>query len=395
MKIAIFSGAIPSSTFIEHLIEGVAPYHTIMLFGVIEKRKQYSSKAVKIYKTPYSHLINLGYTLGRLVLLAFQRPGEILKLVKEVKKYDRFYDRWIWFSKFLPIVLYRPDIVHVQWARDLDFYYFLKERFNMKLIVSLRGAHINYTPIIEPRIAQLYRHSFPNIDAFHAVSVAISKEALHYGADPDKISLIHSPIQNVFFDAFTLLKKQNMKTIRIVSVGRFHWKKGFKYAFDAISLLKDSGIDIMYTIIGSEALSEALLFQMHQLKLEEHIVLIAAMPQEDLIQALKSYDVLLLPSVEEGIANVVLEAMAVGLPVISSDSGGMSEVVRHKETGWLVPVRDPQAIADAIIEVAGTSESELQDMTQNAYNFVKTNFNAEDSIQQFVELYDRVMNTNI
>jgi colanic acid/amylovoran biosynthesis glycosyltransferase len=130
---------------------------------------------------------------------------------------------------------------------------------------------------------------------------------------------------------------------------------------------------------------------MHQLELEQHITLIGAMPQEDLIETLKSYDVLLLSSVEEGIANVVLEAMAVGLAVISTDCGGMAEVVGHKGTGWLVPVRDPQAIADAIVEVSETSELELQHITQNAHQFVKTHFNAEDGIRRFHELYERVM----
>ena len=64
---------------------------------------------------------------------------------------------------------------------------------------------------------------------------------------------------------------------------------------------------------------------------------------------MRSFDVLLLPSLNEGIANVVLEAMAIGVPVISTDCGGMSEVVILDTTGWLLPVRDSKAIAKGLI----------------------------------------------
>lgn len=391
MKIAIFSGAIPSSTFIEHLIEGISKYHHVMLFGVIEKQKTYASKSITIYKTLYSHVLNLLYTIWRLILLGFKRPKDIFKLLNEVKTYNRFYDRWIWFSKFLPIVLYKPDIVHLQWARDLDFYYFLKNRFNFKLIVSLRGAHINYTPIVEPRIAELYHRSFMKIEAFHAVSEAIGKEAEKYGADRNKISLIHSPIPSEFFNAYTSVKLSKSKTIRVIMVGRFHWIKGYKYALDALHILKNKGIYVQITIVGPKIMTESINFQVHQLKLQDQVILMPSLSQADLRQELKAHDIFLLSSLKEGIANVVLEAMAVGLPVISSDCGGMAEVVKHKETGWLVSVRDPESIANAIVEVSQTVEQELQRITQNAHDFVKEHFNAEDSIKQFVELYEEVM----
>ena len=69
---------------------------------------------------------------------------------------------------------------------------------------------------------------------------------------------------------------------------------------------------------------------------------------------MQDFDLLILPSLNEGIANVVLEAMALGIPVISADCGGMSEVVLPNETGWLVPVRDSEAMGEAIIEFTQT-----------------------------------------
>ena len=66
------------------------------------------------------------------------------------------------------------------------------------------------------------------------------------------------------------------------------------------------------------------------------------------------------------------------------------KLLNKKKTGWLVPLRDSQAIADAIVEVSKTSEFELQRITKNAHNFVKIHFNAKESINQFLDLYDTV-----
>lgn len=388
LKIAVFSGAVPSTTFIENLIDGVSKQHKILLFGVMESPKHYKTKNVLIYKTPFPHSINLVYTLYRALLLVLKRPKEMFLLLDEVKKYKKIYDKWIWFSKFLPIILYRPDVFHMQWARDLEFYWFLKTRFNIPVIVSLRGAHINYTPIVQPKIADIYKQTFQDVDTFHAVSKAIGLEAEVYGAQRSKINVIHSPIPLEFFDNFSNYNKHNAPIIKLLSVGRFHWKKGFSYVMDAVFELKEKGYQVEYTIIGPQDYTEALLFQINQLGINNQVKLKGTMPQFELLNEMKSHDMLILSSVEEGIANVVLEAMAIGLPVISTECGGMGEVVLHKKTGWLIPMRDFKAISNAVIDVYNSQEQDLQNITKNAHNLVKREFNAEDSINKFVTMYE-------
>lgn len=390
MKIAIFSGSIPSTTFIEHLIEGVAETHSVLLFGVLQKPKKYKSSQIKIYNTPKNKVLNLLKTGVRTIKLLLKRPKDLFKLLKEVKQFNTLFSKWNWYTKWLPIVLNKPDILHLQWAKDVEHYMFLKREFNIKILLSLRGAHINYSPISDPNLAEIYKEEFSNIDAFHAVSKAISLEAQKYAAAPSRIHVIHSPIPKQFFESFTTLKKEQKHIFQIVSVGRFHWKKGYNYMLDTLVLLKQQGMLVSYTIIGPKEYTEDLLFQMHQLELAEDIKLIDTLPQEKLIQTLKSFDLLVLPSVEEGIANVVLEAMAIGLPVLSSNCGGMAEVVIPKETGWLVPVRDTEAFANAIVEIKDISEAELQNIAKNAHYYVKKHFNAEDSIKQFLSLYKSI-----
>lgn len=389
-KIAIFSGTIPSSSFVEHLIKGLSSDCQIYLFGVVKSSVDYESKNIKVYKTPQSHYENLALTVVRLLRLLFKSPISVWKLYKLIKSYRTLYDKWIWFTKFLPIVLHRPDIFHIQWARDVEFYGFLKEQFGIKIIVSLLGSHINYTPVVEPRMALLYRQFFPKVDAFHAVSEAIAKEAQLYQADKDKIKLIHTTLNPLLPNTFEYRPIGKSK-LKILSIGRHHWVKGYRYALLASHALKTKDIDFDYTIIAPGEAPEALFYLRKDLGLTNRVKFQNEINQLELFDYMKQFDILVLPSLSEGIANVVLEAMVLGIPVVSTNCGGMPEVVKPKETGWLVPVRDSEALALAVEEMINTSEEELKRITQNAYDFVKMHFDAEDSIQQFLELYEGVV----
>lgn len=391
LKIAIFSGAIPSTTFIEHLIKNIAKHHTVLLFGTQKRKVHYNSNSIKIHKTPKPHFSNLLVSSYRVLLLLFTRPSHLIKLVNEIRKYPKLYDRWVWFTKILPIVLYKPDILHIQWARNMEFYAFLRDAYGIKLMLSLRGAHINYSPIVDKHLAEVYRKTFPSVDAFHAVSEAIGIEAEKYYADPLKIKVIHSPISPKFLKAYKVYSKPSRDKIRLLSIGRAHWVKGYHYAVQAISILKQQGYQIEYTIIGVKEKNEALSFQINQLELSQNVHFVSPIPQDELLSKLHEYDALILSSLKEGIANVVLEAMAVGLPVITTDCGGMNEVVTPLKNGFLTAYRNPEALAETIVDFLNTSEEDLKNITERAHNLIRTEFQSEDKINEFLKLYSSVV----
>ncbi|SHH39059.1 glycosyltransferase family 4 protein [Winogradskyella jejuensis] len=391
LKIAIFSGNIPSTSFIERLIDGVSKHHEVLLFGMQKQKVDYSSNSIRIFSTPNSKLKNSFITLWRATKLFFTNPKALFQLLEEVKKEASNYSKFMKLSKCIPILLHKPDILHLQWAKDLPKYAFLKSTFKIPIVVSFRGAHINYTPIVEPDFAEKYKATFPLVDAFHGVSKTIIDKASQYGDIANRSTVIYSPLPQFFFEAYEEFQKKESEIIRIVSVGRNHWKKGYQYAVDAIKQLKEKGYNVHYTLIGPSSPTEALLFQIHQLSVEDSISFVGQLNQEDLLKALKKQDILLLPSLGEGIANVALEAMSMGLPVISTNCGGMAEVVKHKETGWLIPMRNTDAIAEAVIDFNSTSESELKSITNNAYKFVKNEFDFKNNISKFISLYNTVV----
>ena len=116
--------------------------------------------------------------------------------------------------------------MHIQWAKSIDLWFFLKTDFNVKIVLSLRGTHINCSPLNDKVLTKLYKTTFPEIDRFHAVSKSLEHEALKYGAKKNKIDVIYSPIN--FKKIYK--KKDNwdlQNTIKILSVGRSNWVKGY------------------------------------------------------------------------------------------------------------------------------------------------------------------------
>lgn len=391
MKVAIYSGEIPSTTFIENLIKGLADKnYTVLLFGIKKNRINYRHDNIILKNTPKNKILISLFFLVNILILLFKNKSD-LKLARKVmeeKEIGGLKLQVYFLCKLLPILLNKPDVFHVQWIKGGVEWDFLT-RFGIKLVGSFRGAHINYTPIIEPKYVKIYKKSFPKFDAFHAVSKSIAHEATKYGANINKTTVIPGAVSPSLLEIPISTKKS--KVIRIMSVGRFHWKKGYNFALDACKKLKDQGIKFEYTIIGGVGV-EDIPFQRRDLGLEEDVKFIDQLAHSEVLEMYKDCDLFLLPSVEEGIANVVLEAMSIGIPVISTNCGGMSELINNKN-GWLVPVRDPKAICNAVIAYSNLDELEINRMIISARETIKTNHLIPDQIAQFDEMYQSIISS--
>jgi glycosyltransferase involved in cell wall biosynthesis len=390
LKIAIYSGSIPSTTFIEQLIKGISEKHTVYLFGKEKEHVPCLNSNIKTFSYGDSTFRNIFQAFIRTLLLLFKYPKRFVVLINQIQKqHSRYRKRQSWI-KIAPVLLNLPAVFHIQWAKDLENWMFLQE-LEVKIVLSLRGAHINYSPIAEINLANSYKKNFPKVDAFHAVSEAIKIEAQKYRAAPDKITVIHSLLPQSTFDLFKLPQKKHDDLLRIISVGRHHWKKGYTTALDACKILKERKIPFIYTIVAQGKVPEALFVQRHTLDLCKEVIFEKGIEQSKLFQIMQQNDVLLLPSLEEGIANVVLEAMAIGLPLISTDCGGMSEVVLSNITGWLVPVLDQEKMAEQLICFNETLPIKKREIIENAFVFVNERFNNKNEINSFVKFYQKII----
>ncbi|RMD97206.1 MAG: glycosyltransferase, partial [Bacteroidetes bacterium] len=375
---------IPATTFIERLIEGLAEARVeVLLFGEVVGPVNYTSPKVRVlgWRGRYGRWVSL---LRYLLLFLVRRPGELSRLWRRLDPGDWSMAAWQ-LSKFLPVLWHSPDVFHLQWAKSIKDWHWVTD-FGMKLVVSLRGGQINWEPLVDPSVADLYRSHLPSVDGFHAVSHAIECEASQYGASAVKIHVVYSGLNLEQFP-FVPEKSDRVK-LEIISVGRPHWKKGYTYALDAFQLLKGK-IDFHYTIIGGFCQEHA--FHVHDAGLMDQVTLIGATPSKEVLRYIQQADLLLLPSVEEGIANVVLEAMALGTPVICTDCGGMAEVIEDDVNGFLVPTRDAQALAEALMRFAALSPEERNRLALAARQTIEQRFHQKQMVDKMIALYREVM----
>lgn len=388
MIVAIYSGVIPSTVFIENLIKGLAEKGCrIVLFGVRKQKIAYG-KDIKQYIVPQNRIGLLFYVLIQMIKLAGVRTNNLKLLAKHLKNTGNLLNIRLW-AKYLPVVNNRPDIFHIQWAKSIGEWIFLKTYFGVKIVVSFRGAHINYSPIVDSKLAMTYHKLLKEVDYIHAVSKAILRNGLRFGADISKSTIIYPSVSSYLLER-PLCQKEIGKTLNILSVGRNHWKKGYRVALDCFSILKTKNIDFHYTIVGVVA-SEELIYQIEALGISENITLIGALPHDEVLNLYSKADIFLLPSFEEGVANVALEAMALGTPVISTDCGGMTEVIKHNINGWIVPIRNPLIMAMQIAAFLNYTPAQIQSIKNNARESIRTNHLLEQQIDSMLNVYKSII----
>lgn len=383
-KIAIYSGEIPSTTFIERLIAGLAEkQQAIFIFG---KKKQFVKypqfvSVIGYKNNRWSKGIHLSKYSFLLYLFKNKEKRKLDMLLQNQKK-NSLNDK----LKAYPVLYHRPDVFHIQWAKSIKDWAWVQS-FGMKLVVSLRGTHITISPKASNEWKQTYLNFFSRIDGFHSVSETLAIEVLKYGVNRQSVHIIKSGVDIKMLNY--LEKSALSKPLQILSIGRSHFAKGYKYALDTVNILKSKSIQFHYTIVGI-TMDEALLFQRNQLGLESCVSLKKNLPFADIIKAIQRADVLMLPSVEEGIANVVLEAMALGTLVVSTNCGGMAEVILPNETGFLVPIRDPHKMSETLEEVAQMSISDYQRITKQARLFIEKNHNDQQMVSKMIKFYKKV-----
>ena len=148
----------------------------------------------------------------------------------------------------------------------------------------------------------------------------------------------------------------------ILAVGRLQEKKGLRDLITACRLLADSGQEFRCEIVGDGPEEESIGQHIQKLGLEDRVRLAGAQPQEKIIETFWRATVFVLPCViaangdRDALPTALLEAMAAGLPVVSTRLVGIPEIVEHGKTGVLVPPGDPDELSRAIVQILRNSK---------------------------------------
>jgi glycosyltransferase involved in cell wall biosynthesis len=148
----------------------------------------------------------------------------------------------------------------------------------------------------------------------------------------------------------------------LLAVGQLKEKKGFSYLLEACRMLLHRGVEFDCSIVGEGPVRNALETKIAELSLQHRVSLLGSLPHKVVIERYSEATIFVLPCVtatdgdRDGIPNVILEAMAMGLPIVSTRHSGIPEAVDHGRTGLLVPPRDSAALADALAQLIADEE---------------------------------------
>lgn len=235
--------------------------------------------------------------------------------------------------------------------------YLLYRRTKLPYLAALRGPDI---PGFETRYRYLYPLLRPLLRRVWRSASAVtvtSRENLHL-SHKTLPSLQTEIIPNGIDTAvFTPAETPRNATISLLCVGRLIERKGQRYLLEAVAQLRSrSATPFTLNLVGTGDDERALRRLAEHLGITDIVNFSGYVPHEKMPDIYQKSDIFLLPSEHEGMSNALLEAMACGLPVIVTDTGGTEELVRAGENGLVVPWGDVTALADALQQLLKSTE---------------------------------------
>lgn len=276
------------------------------------------------------------------------------------------YKNILWFLSF-PIAV--VDIVRIIKKENIDI-------VHVNGLLALQGviaARLSKKPLIWHLISSIYPTFLvslirPLFNWANRLVFVANKTITYYlgnSADKQKISVIYEPVDISYFDSRKISKGKKdalRKKIEVSEghkiigfVGNISPVKGLEYLIRVVSeVVNQANTKVRFIIIGEASEGHIEYFaslknQITELNLDKDVVFLGKMPHAQLRNILSVFDVFLMTSIAEGTPLVILEAMSMGIPVVATNVGGISEQIVNGETGIVVPPKDVNAISKAVV----------------------------------------------
>lgn len=211
------------------------------------------------------------------------------------------------------------------------------------------------------------------------------------GIDSSKIEIIRCGIDT---SKHHYLPKDKIAPVpKIGSLGRLIAKKGMEDLILAVSKLNEQGIDFQLEIAGSGDLQDSLREIATIQGIQDKIEFKGAIPHEQVYDWMKDLDIFVLACKQDadgdqdGIPVVLMEAMTIGIPVVSTQISGIGELISHQESGFLAQPNDPKSLAQSIEQLLAQSDS-LTQITQAARNRIEAEFELDTNVERLLAVFN-------
>ena len=341
------------------------------------------------YEIPHKRLERLLKALKIIFTHSYSFPFCIFKSFN-IFKYKIIYNCFNNLFYVEPFLKKKYDIIHCHFGPNGLLGIRLKNLgIPGKYITSFHGYDVN--SFVNRHGKDVYQELFREIDLCTVNSNFVAKKLGLLGCDPQKV--IKLPVgldtNKIIFKERKIDKEGKIK---ILTVARLVEEKGLKYSILAVAKLKKKYPNIYYQIAGDGPLRKYLQSLVNDLKANEYIKILGWKTTDEVRSLYERAHIFILPSIrsengnEEAQGLVLQEAQAAGLPVISTLIGGIPEGVLDGETGFLVPEKDEDSLAERL-EYLITHPELWPEMGRKGRKFVEENFDIKKLNQRLVDIY--------
>jgi len=249
------------------------------------------------------------------------------------------------------------DVIHAHFGPVGNAFAFLAAESAARFVVSFYGY--DASKFLDNHPAR-YLDLFKRADIVTVLSEEMRNRIIDVGCPPSKIRVMSLPIDVQKFE-FRTRAAPNDGPIRLLSVARLVEKKGIEYAVDAVAGIADE-YDVEYIVAGDGPLLDDLVRRAERRGISEIVEFCGWVNNDGVTRLMSNSHILLLPSItardgdREGTPTVLLEAQAVGLPIVSTRHAGIPEIVADGEAGYLVPERDAEGLITALRRLLDRSD---------------------------------------
>ena len=407
MKIAVLAGGVfpsLSKTFIiDQITELIDLGHEVDIYAAEpdsqnivhpDVEKYQLKKHIYYHKVPKNSLVRLRKLTGIWLANFAKNPAVMLRTLN-VFKYGKKALSLRLLYLAIPYLGKQPyDIVHCHFGynglkgqalRDLGV-------LRGKLIVTFHG--VSMSKDLQEQGVQIYNRLFEKGDLFLPISEHWQHKLIKLGCDESKI-IVHRMGIDCHNFAFMSRQPAADGVTRLVSISRLVEKKGLEYGIRAVAKLAKTKPNLEYNIVGDGLLKPKLQELIQELNVGNLVKLLGWKQKTEVIDILNNSHILLAPSItakngdREGIPVALMEAMAMGLPVISSLHSGIPELVTDGISGFLIPERDVEGIAAKLNFLIEHPEMWSQ-MGKAGRAIVEANYDINKLNHRLLEIYQEL-----
>jgi glycosyltransferase involved in cell wall biosynthesis len=286
------------------------------------------------------------------------------------------------------------DIIHTHGPRANFYASIIKDKIKAKWALTVHSdptLDFMKSGIKGWMFTKLGIRALRKADLVFSITDAFKKKLLHLGVPEENIRVVYSGIMYDEHEAIPIERKEigvSQGDFVIAHVARLHPVKAHEVLFDAISKVKQQ--DVRVLLVGDGAIRTELEEKVRELNIENKIIFLGF--RTDVKHILAASDISILTSYSEGSPLVLLEAANQHIPCITTDVGNVRTLIPNEQYGWVVPVKDSDALAEAIEEAYTINKQEkLREIGDRLYGRASERFSLANLYKETIKYYQEMM----